>query len=65
MASYYKAECGTWRRGDVDQGGVVVVICLCGRGGRGTLRALGGDGGGAGKWGQRPGAVLSRIISTF
>ena len=33
----------------------MVIICLGGRGGRSTLRALGGHRGGAGQRGQRPG----------
>lgn len=52
----------TWRCGDVDEGGVVMVITLSGRGGRGTLGARGGDGGGAGQRGQRPGE-LQQVVS--
>ena len=54
----------TWGRGDVDEGGVVVVICLSGRGGWGTLRTGGGDGGGAGERGQRPGE-LQEVVSSL
>ena len=39
-----------------------MVICLSGRGGWGTLRAGGGDWGGAGERGQRPGE-LQQVVS--